>query len=262
MTDFERDGYVVLRGFWPAHLLKEWEIEVTAAYLRQCRKAGGQAANLEEALLWFEKHDQAAGYQVLRTLELSTVGRSLGVLPDLMFTAKALLDCDYIDAVLGPHPFVNLPNTKRLLYRWHVEAHYYPKRLNFLNVWFPIFHEKHEGNGTMWMCPGSHAVEGRPFAEYQGYDEETVGKRRHFVQYEIPEAHLTQYEKVPIVASPGDVVIFHRNMVHTSTQNPSERVSLASVMRIFDYSHDLTLAGEPSVQPYAGRDHARPGMTV
>ena len=41
-----------------------------------------------------------------------------------------------------PGIFVNRPKTKRLLYKWHSESHYYPKRRNFLNIWLPIFYNK------------------------------------------------------------------------------------------------------------------------
>ena len=49
----------------------------------------------------------------------------------------------------GPGIFVNRPKTKRLLYKWHSESHYYPKKRNFLNIWLPIFDNKSDKNGTM-----------------------------------------------------------------------------------------------------------------
>ncbi len=49
----------------------------------------------------------------------------------------------------GPALFVNRPNTERLLYKWHSEAHYYPKRRRFLNIWLQLFDTKSKDNGSM-----------------------------------------------------------------------------------------------------------------
>ena len=76
----------------------------------------------------------------------------------------------------GPGIFINRPKTKRLLYKWHSESHYYPKRRNFLNIWFPIFTNKNEKNGTMCIKEKSHPLNDLPINEYQGYDKSSENK--------------------------------------------------------------------------------------
>lgn len=258
---FEIDGYAVFRDFWPQDLLKAWEDCICDIYAMQAAKLGAPAAmGLDDLLKWFEEHDKAAGYEVLSMLEMTPEAKRITSHPDLLETAAQMLGTMGQLFTFGPHPFINLPGSKRLLYRWHSESTYYPKRRRFLNVWFPIFGDKDENNGTMWVARGSHIHPEWQFAEYQGYDKS--GQAQHFVQYEIPPQELEQFEKVPIRARRGDLVVFARSLAHTSTPNQSDRPSYASVLRVFDYSKDLTVSGDPAVQPYVGNGRGRPGMKL
>lgn len=261
--ELEERGFVVLRNFWTPSVLQEWQDAVFDVYRMQARKCGENGIqHIDGALHWLEANDKRAGYEALTILELSVAARKLLTAPELVEVTDALFPGRQTFSV-GPHPFVNMPSSKRLLYRWHSESCYYPKRRRFYNFWMPIFYPKGPENGTMWMAAGSHkACDEWHFVEYQGYDKETYGKREHFVQYEIPISFLTAYEKVPIEADPGDVVVFDRLLAHASSQNHSGQPSLASVFRVFDYADDMTLAGDPAVKPFSGRDHGRPGMVV
>lgn len=258
LARFLRDGFLILPKFWPEALLAPWEQALRDVYFMQARKAGYKGApELEAVLLYLEDKDQEAGYQVLPMLAMTAASQRMLSWQPLLDYARQLLGTNLL-FTHGLSPFINLPNSKRLLYHWHSETCYYPKRRNFLNCWFPVLGDKHEGSGTMWFARGSHVKNEWQFAEYQGYDHETHGKKQHFIQYEIPEAELQEYEKVPVRAARGDLVVFARSLAHTSTPNASMQPSYATVFRMFNYATDLTLSGNPSVQPYTGQDYARP----
>lgn len=207
-----------------------------------------------------EAIDKEAAYQALPLIAASAGGRQFAASPIVSEVSAQLLDCPLeLLFVAPPSPFINQPDSKRLLYRWHAEAHYYPKRRRFVNLWAPLFRPKNQPNGTMWFASGSHLLEDLPFVEYQGYDDETFGKRNHFVQYEIPEQFVAACEKVAVEAQPGDLVAFDRRMVHASSQNPSTTTSYAVVCRAWDPRGDLTLSGHLAATPYGG-DYGRPGL--
>lgn len=265
---FNNDGYLIIKNFWDEELLASWEQSIILFYLRQASKISSIHAKVkhlfekenksvkdfDSILSEFENGYKEPAYHVLKMLECSQAAHKVMSSHQLTALAAKLLNCpESLLIMAGINPFINLPSSKRLLYHYHSESCYYPKRRNFLNIWFPIFRSKNIENGTMWFCKKSHTIPERHFIEYQGYDRETEGKRNHFIQYEIPECELTEYEKVPVIAERRDLVCFHRNMVHTSTLNASQTPSYASVMRIFDFSSDLTLSGDASVRPY--NDH-------
>lgn len=271
-------GFLIIKGFWPEMLLRDWEQTLVRMYLMQAtrvapirdslegrhrlvsdRNARFSVEDFDAVLGAIEAEDKELGYQALPMIERSAAGRLIvahlaDIGAELLNSPPDLLTLD------GPSPFINLPSTKRLLYHWHSEATYYPKRRRFLNLWFPIFRNKREDNGTMWLCQGSHKQREWQFIEYQGFDKESLGKRNHFIQYEVPEAELTAYEKVPVIADRGDLVIFDRAMVHASTVNQSGTASYATVARIFDYRTDLTLSGASGTRPFGQGDYGRPDL--
>jgi hypothetical protein len=276
-ASFRDRGYIILNDFWPLDILDRWEQTLVRMYAMQAtridplriplheqyRKVNDPAARFtveefDKILLAMEAEDKELGYQVLPMVEQSLAGRAMFA-PLASISAALLGGTDDLLITSGPHPFINLPSEKRLLYHWHAESNYYPKRRRFLNIWFPIFRDKDASNGTMRFCEGSHQQEWQ-FIEYQGFDRETMGKRNHFIQYEVPSGELAGFKKTPVVASRGDLVIFARGMVHASTINKSALPSYASVGRVFDYRADLTLSGSPGVRPFGHGDYGRPDL--
>jgi ectoine hydroxylase-related dioxygenase (phytanoyl-CoA dioxygenase family) len=151
----------------------------------------------------------------------------------------------------GPGLFVNRPHTDRLLYKWHSEAHYYPKRRRFYNIWLPLFSDKNIGNGTMSFKTKSHLVD-FPFADYQGFDKGTEGQPNYFTQYEIPSNLLSSFSEYFCEVPRTSLIIFHKNLVHKSNQNISDEYSVAVVARVWDPTDDLSLNGSIEANPYGG----------
>ena len=160
----------------------------------------------------------------------------------------------------GPALFVNRPNTERLLYKWHSEAHYYPKRRRFFNIWLPLFDRKSKTNWTMSFKEKSHNKD-FPFSDYQGYNQDTQNHSNYFVQYEIPSNLLQDYKEHLCEVKPTDMIVFHKNLVHTSNQNISEKYSIAVVARAWDPTDDLTITGSLNATPYGG-NLGRPNLFV
>lgn len=260
---FARDGFVVLRGVVPTYLRCDLQDAMAACYGIQARKiaalrpllgTGATPEALERTVTLLEEHDQEAGYQALSLVGRSQGGRRWAAWDGWGALAEELLSVQPSFAFVLASSFVNLPGSERLLYRWHCEAHYYPKRRRFLNCWTPLFRAKHAGNGTMALARGSHLLADLPFAEYQSGP-------RHFRQYEIPESAVAGCERVDIAAEPGDLVVFHPRTVHSSSPNRSREPSFAAVTRVFDVRDDLTLSGDMAATPYGG-DYGRAGMDV
>lgn len=205
-----------------------------------------------------EEHDKEALYQVQKFLPVSNARDVFE--PIRMKLALALGVHDTRLLIEGPALFINRPNTQRLLYKWHSEAHYYPKRRRFINIWLPIFRAKTKVNGAMSFKVGSHLHEW-PFAEYTGYNKDTENKANHFVQYEVPENFLTGFEEYVCESEPGDVYLFHRNLVHRSNANTTGDYSFAVVARAWTPEDDLTLSGRMEATPYGG-DIGRSGLEV
>lgn len=211
-----------------------------------------------------ESNDKEALYQLQKLYSSSNELRNIIGTKILMDEFRKLLKLNKNHPLLvdGPGIFINRPNTKRLLYKWHSESHYYPKRRNFLNIWFPIFFDKNEKNGTMFIKEKSHLLNDLPFNEYQGYDKSSENKKNHFNQYEVPENFVKHLKTFKSNLNVGDLLVFHRKSVHTSTPNLSKKYSFAVVFRVWDISKDLTISGNLGVSPYRDVGNGRPNLEV
>ena len=276
MNTFESDGYIEFDSFFEENSLSRLEKLVTSFYITQAQKIGDYR-DLTESLIIddsksdyerlsaiheaMERDDKEALYQVQMFLPSSQSVRKIfnSELLDLCASTMKISDTDSL-LIDGPGLFVNRPNTERLLYKWHSEAHYYPKRRTFLNIWFPIFHDKSKTNGTMSFKVGSHKTD-FPFAEYIGFNKDTENKANHFKQYDIPANLVSGYTEHFCEIKRGGLVLFDRRLVHRSNDNTSENYSFAIVARIWDPSNDLTLSGSISTTPYGG-DIGRSNLIV
>ena len=211
-----------------------------------------------------ESNDKEALYQLQKLYSSSNELRNIIGTKILMDEFRKLLKLNKNHPLLidGPGIFINRPNTKRLLYKWHSESHYYPKRRNFLNIWFPIFFDKNEKNGTMFIKEKSHLLNDLPFNEYQGYDKSSENKKNHFNQYEVPENFVKHLKTFKSNLNVGDLLVFHRKSIHTSAPNLSKKYSFAVVFRVWDISKDLTISGNFGVTPYRDVGNGRPNLEV
>ncbi len=212
----------------------------------------------------FETNDKEMLYQLQKFFPSSNNMKNIINSNYLSQIFRKLLKIDTNVPLLidGPGIFVNRPNTKRLLYKWHSESHYYPKRRNFLNIWFPIFSKKNDKNGTMYIKKKSHLIKELPFNEYQGFDKSSENKKNHFIQYEVPENFIKKLKTYKANLSVNDLLIFDRKAVHTSTINKSNKYSFAAVFRVWDISKDLTISGDLAVKPYQNYGNGRPDLIV
>lgn len=250
MPTLAEDGYEVRRGNLAGSALDRFEAALTALYAMQAEKIGylnPREVCLQDLYAGMEDNDdEEALYEVQKLIP---------ALPECVsFAAFARRLVDYPLALIeGPALFINRPGSDRLAYRWHTEAHYYPKRRRFLNLWWPLFGDRDATNGAMSVKPGSH-LRAWDFAEYQEGPH-------HFVQYEVPECLHADLPEVTIEAARGDLVIFDRNLLHRSNPNTSDAIAFAGVARVWDPSADLTLSGTMAATPYGG-DVGRAGMVV
>ncbi len=258
-------GYVHIKKFFSCEAIECFENAVIDLYLMQATKIADyrhQAFSIKEdrvtacrsktinaLVCLLEQADKPAAYEVQKMLNRSQRVRAL--FDDCFMSEMANIAGFNPSTTLldGPALFVNQPGVDRLLYRWHTEALYYPKRRKFLNIWLPMFTPRTLDNGAMSVMLGSHKRAWTPAEvnEYTGWNKDAEGKKNQFGQLEVCENFLQEYERYECVSEPRDIIAFDRNLVHTSNPNKSELPAFAVVCRVWDPSDDLTLSGDIAV---------------
>ncbi len=184
--------------------------------------------------------------QVNNMLRNSHVGHK--IVCELNEIASSLFPCPARVVLSGPSLFINLPNSNTRKYTAHAESYWYPKRQNFVNLWLPVFRQR-SGSESMVFWRGTEQATFSYFNEYVGYESDRNLNANK--QYEIPDRYLEQYEKIFAPSSfPGDVLVFHKNLVHSSVDNSSDYPLYALTVRAFDYIDDLTISANWAEVPY------------
>jgi len=171
-----------------------------------------------------------ASWQVEHVFRYSEPFRQLTTSGDLLELVEAVLgpDVRLLDDQLYWKP-ARVGGTTYL----HRDSDFFG-RLSVVTLWFALC-DTDEMTGCLWMVPGSH----RP-------DSDTPGARRRAMAssggpvpgirgldflYEIRtgELHLQ-----PVPAQRGDVILIHRDVLHCSLENNSERHRLSYLIEYFE----------------------------
>jgi hypothetical protein len=271
---FDTNGFVTLKNLFTNKDLELFESALVDLFLMQAKKIGDYHSQLENILNkkassfetissvieMMDENDKEALYQAQFFLSSSLILRDIFNQKFRNKINEFLGGTNPISLIEGPGLFISRPNTLRLQYKWHSEGHYYPKRRNFVNVWFPLFTSRNKSNGTMSFKSGSHKRD-FPFSDYRGYNKDSQNQANYLNQYEIPSNFLGEYEEHFCDVDRGDLIIFDRGLVHRSNNNSSKNYSFAVVARIWDPTNDLTLSGDISATPY-GNNIGRSNLIV
>lgn len=258
MQNLNDKGYTIYRNFLSEDELSKWEDAIRSLFHYQALKLGFYSHDMDELLIFFESKSKVAGYQCALQCESSLGGKQFVSLPKFDKLFKDILGSDFL-TILGPFLLTNIPESKRLIYHWHTEYHFHPKRKNFVNVWIPVFRSKKAGNGTLVLGEATHKKHWE-FVEYSGYDKDNLGDKKAYTQYET--VINEPIDEVVLELDRKDIVIFDGNLLHKSTINKSNDVTYATSIRVFDTSKDPTLSANMIVQPYVGHDIGYPGLIL
>jgi len=262
---FESDGWVKLPAFFDKATVNTLEDAILDIYHTQARKIKDYQnlpRDMRAILTAMEANDKDILYECLKMIPQSLAVRSVY---GAEFAQKL---ADYCGAdpkttlIEGPSLFANNPETSRVSYKLHTEALFYSKRRKFCNVWTPLYGPRTKENGAMIVLPGSHLDhwDMSKATEYTGFDIKSKGKEKWGWQIEIPPKQVEKYKVEYTEATPGDIVVFHRNLVHGTGINITDQIAFALVCRVWDYSTDYSFSANMNTMAYKNGDVGRPDL--
>lgn len=240
LEELREKGYVVVRDFVSA----EEVADLNAVARRQLAE---RASPLE-----FEADLQYPGAPSSRTAAGGeTVRRLLDAFArDPQFarqgTAPALrrwMESYFGEAVKLSRVHHNCVMTKHPRYGsmtgWHRDIRYWSfEREDLVSIWLALGHETVD-NGALWLVPGSHLM---PF-EADRFD------REKFFRSDVADnAAIIRTAESPRL-SPGDVVFFHCNTLHSAGRNQSDAVKFSLVYTYHGESNSPTPGTRSSSKP-------------
>jgi ectoine hydroxylase-related dioxygenase (phytanoyl-CoA dioxygenase family) len=251
-AEYDRDGYVVVRGVVPQDLLKRLEIAFVQLLLMQLAKIESidpARRDLDSLVARLDAVSHDALQAVCNMLRYTPAAYAVMSAVALQSRAAAVTGARNPLVMSGPSLFVNQPSKTTRKYTAHAEQNWYPKRRNFVNIWFPFVRGRKSAE-TMRIWAKSHLKEWFYFSEYTGYGESKNAQDN--VQYEIPDRHLAGLESqlMPDMAT-GDAVLFSPRLVHASVDLQEAIIGYACSIRAYDFTDDLTLSSNWAEVPYS-----------
>ena len=221
LSTFERDGYVVRRNFLSEAALEPMRQSVRSIFAAYAEDGEDMFATIER-LATDEKPLFYRIYKFIAKTFVSLYPVRLACLP----IAQRLLGGNiHID--IGSAVIFALPDNNRLTWDWHQETTYDPDMPDAIHFNFPIFEPATVENGTMSVLPGSHKLGTLPYDKVQLSDDAATSL--------VPRGMdkiVNDYEEVRFVAKPGDVAVFHNDLIHRSNSNTTDKPRITGLVRI------------------------------
>lgn len=207
---YERDGYVILRGF-----LDEYEpLEKLVEEVATLGRTFSSSFEMADAA-WISKmaeSDRALLYRALRYLPSLAV---LGASERMLSLCKAL-GLEFPALMRSFNIRMDLPNHDKFLFHWHQDITYLLGSLNSVTFWCPLG-VADELHGSIEVVPRSH----KQLAPYRLTSDDA---RRKNAQLSPSDVRLNnEPDTVGPIANvrKGDLVVFSQFLIHRSTPNRS-----------------------------------------
>jgi phytanoyl-CoA hydroxylase len=215
IADWNRDGFILIRGFAAPELGRSMSDELIAA-IRRDPTAAGHMRETQEGL-YIQPEAQAKDGSVSGVNPEDIVAKAFNA--HLFGTAGAFAITDkcgaIVEELLGADASVFqsmfiLKSPGAWGQPWHQDAYYF----NFdrgpqIGLWLAISEATLE-NGCLSVLPGSHLDP----IHYHGPDRRE-GSNYGYTEVDVPE----EDRAVPVLMQPGDLLVFHSHLLHRSVDN-------------------------------------------
>jgi len=132
---------------------------------------------------------------------------------------------EFIDQIYGkkrPQMIIDnafmlgIPKDSRLVYDFHQESNYMKDFDDILNVHYPIFRTSNFENGTMSVLPGTHKLGTLDYEKSRSAKNSYTNLIPAGID-QITETNKELFNYLDV----GDVLIFHKDLIHKSNYNSS-----------------------------------------
>ena len=259
-NDFVKNGYFIAKIFDDL-IINEYGETFKDICKIQMKKLGlnSNINSIDSIVKTIEKKNSKVLDECIQMMRNTSIGHKLASNNNLINISKKLLKNKKLSNIIsGPSMFINFPNSVRRKYTWHSEQNWYPKRRNFINVWYPIFRYRKK-NESMALKVSSHKKDWFYFSEYEGYKGKT--NKDALVQYEIPEKFVKEFKTISPEVKKNEGLFFSGKIVHRSIDSKNN-IFYTLIFRIYDYTNDLTLSSNWADIPYNRNSFGIPDINV
>lgn len=203
-ADFERDGYIVIRGFFPPDRARELRGAVD-------RYLDDIVPTLSSEFAYYEDKGRPETLFRLERMQMhDPFFEALSACDEMASLAARLLDDDAVFQnveMFGKAPRIGAPTPP------HQDGYYFMIEPNEgLTFWIPVDRATEE-NGCIRYVPGSHRRGMRPHGK-----SEVFGFSQGITDFGVAD----ESAEVAVCVEPGDLIAHHSLTIHRTDANPSD----------------------------------------
>lgn len=222
MKDFyEAYGYITLKNVIPSELLAEIRNDLTTIFSKYSTTNDNP---VDSAILSLDKSDKPKLYEFhIATSKCVSFKATSAFFSNLL---KGISGSDAPVLEIASGWLLSIAKDGRLVYDFHQESNYMKGFRDIFNVHYPLFRTSTLDNGTMSILPGSHHYGTLSFSKSRISNDsytDLIPTDINEITSELPELHC--YLEL------GDVVIFHKDLIHKSNFNGSSLCRPVGVSR-------------------------------
>jgi len=176
--------------------------------------ATDKANPIDSGIINLDKNDKKLLYDLhIATSNLSTIKNLSGLLGDL---TKSISGKNDPVMEISSGLLLGISRDDRLVYNFHQESNYMKGFSDIMNTHYPLLRTSNAQNGTMSILPGTHKLGPLEYQKSQKTNDsftDLLPKNISEIVGNFPELHC--YLEL------GDVVVFHKDLIHKSNYNSS-----------------------------------------
>lgn len=219
---YDENGYVSIKNGIPISNIHDIIDDLNQIFLPY---ATNKEYPIDSAIIELDKNDKVKLYELhqvaCRLYSISKIGSSVS---------------KYINAITGKriHQFnissaflLSIPRDKRLVYDFHQESNFMRGFTDIFNIHYPLIRTSVVENGTMSILAGSHKLKTLDFKK----SRKTSNSYTDLVPLDIDNIKKSYEERYNFLEV-GDVLIFHKDTIHRSNFNYSNKARPVGINRL------------------------------
>jgi hypothetical protein len=223
MQNFYSDyGFVCLKKFIPLNLIENIVEDLRFIF---SPFATDKLNPIDSGILNLDKNDKKLLHNLhLASEKSSSIKLMPGLFSDIMREISGINDpvFEILSGLL-----LGISKDDRLVYNYHQESNYMKGFSDIINIHYPLLRTSKVQNGTMSILPGTHKFGTLEYLKSRKSKDsytDLLPKNISEIVDDFPELHC--YLEV------GDVLFFHKDLIHKSNYNSSELCRPVGIQRL------------------------------
>ena len=180
---------------------------------------------LNSAIIELNKNNKDKLYELhIKSNKLTSLSK---IISELISYLRDILGKNIPIFTIDCSLLLGIPMDNRLVYNFHQESNYMKDFDNIFNIHFPMLQTSNIENGTMSILPKSHKLGTIDYMKFRKSDDSYTDLIPSRIE-EITKSHTEYFNFLEV----GDVVIFHKDLIHKSNFNSTEKIRLVGIGRL------------------------------